>query len=184
MSKSVDKIKLVPKHENQRFKAVPRKKLRTLIFLIIVTLAVLFIYTCVPRNFLGINSLKSTVLNSSKGFDDSESEEFNDYYDILNDENIKETTEKIFETGGTKNILFWTRFFNNPDWYTGKDEAGEEVLKSVQCPVTNCFFTHNKELLGDIRKFNAIAFHGPEFRRSPLPDIRSPEQFYIFVSLE
>lgn len=182
MSKSVDKIKLIPKHENQKLKVIPRKKLRTLIFLIIVTLAVLFIYTCVPRNLLGI---KNTALNSSARFKDSESDEFNDYYDILiNDEKVKETSETIVETGGTKNILFWTRFFNNPDWYTGKDEAGEEILKSVQCPVTNCFFTHNKELLGDIRKFDAIAFHGPEFRRAPLPDVRSPEQFYIFVSLE
>lgn len=182
MPKSVDKIKLVPKNENQKLKVVPRKKLRTLIFLIIVTLAILFIYTCAPCNFLGI---KYSALNSSGSFKDSESDEFNNYYDILvNDEKVEATTETIIETGGTKNILFWTRFFNNPDWYTGKDEAGEEILKSVQCPVTNCFFTHNKELLGDIRKFDAIAFHGPEFRRVPLPNVRSPEQLYIFVSLE
>ncbi|XP_070495208.1 alpha-(1,3)-fucosyltransferase C-like [Chironomus tepperi] len=177
MSMNVDKIKLIPKHEHQKLKVIPRKKLKTLIFLIIVTLTVLFIYTCIPRNFLGINS----VYNSSDKFNDSESDEDNEYYDIIIDQQAK---DQVVEIGGTKNILFWTRFFDNPDWYTGKEEAGEDVLKSVQCPVTNCFFTHNKELLGDIRKFDAIAFHGPEFRRTPLPDVRSPEQFYIFVSLE
>jgi Fucosyltransferase, N-terminal len=85
----------------------------------------------------------------------------------------------------TRHVLFWTVFFNDHSWTTGPtSEAGEELLKSVNCPVTNCLFTHNKTLLDSITLFDAIIFHGPEYRTTALPTVRSPHQLYVFSSLE
>lgn len=86
----------------------------------------------------------------------------------------------------TKFILFWTRFFNNPDWVTGaSDEAGAEILNSINCPATNCFFTHNHTLLSDLTKFDAIAFHAAEYlNRHLMPQMRSDHQLYIMALLE
>lgn len=28
----------------------------------------------------------------------------------------------------TKNVLFWTKFFRNPNWYTGKDEINQIIF--------------------------------------------------------
>lgn len=187
MTKHSDKFKLVP--ENEKFKSshiLPRKKLKLFIILIAVTLIVLILYTS-RRNTFQIGNLSNHVM---KFYDDSQVISVNtdresdiEENDEANNDNEEDQIEENYQNV-TKNVLFWTKFFNNPDWYTGKDDAGEEVLKSVNCPVTNCFFTHNKKLLKDITQFDAIAFHGPEYRRDPLPTIRSPHQLYIFVSLE
>ncbi|KAG5669979.1 hypothetical protein PVAND_000268 [Polypedilum vanderplanki] len=83
-----------------------------------------------------------------------------------------------------KNILFWSKYFGDTTWYSGSDEAGKEVLKSVECPVTNCFFTHDYNFLDNVTKFDAIAFHGPELIRNIVPLNRNQNQIYIFVDLE
>ncbi|KAG5676245.1 hypothetical protein PVAND_006094 [Polypedilum vanderplanki] len=177
MSRSVkfsDKIKLVPDNDVHRSYSLPKRKLKFFFFLVLMTIIILFFCTS-HRNVLPEKLTFFNESHSEQVFTDNENDTYIDY-NISGEMSVKNST---------KNILFWTRFFNNTDWYTGEEEAGEEVLKSVQCPVTNCFFTHNKELLdGDITKFDAIAFHGPEFRTKPLPTVRSPDQLYIFVSLE
>jgi hypothetical protein len=92
---------------------------------------------------------------------------------------------KIKKPQKKKNILFWTRFMGDTYWTTGDtEEAGEEILKSVQCPVTNCFFTHNHNLLGGETKFDAIIYHYPELRKFQWPKKRSQNQLYIMTSLE
>lgn len=158
---------------SQNLNVVPKRKLKFLLIITIITLSLAFLYLYIPYR---LELAQANLQNESASSQTDQND--NDSYDEVPE-------EKIFQTEGTKNILFWTRFFNNPDWITGKqDEAGEEILKSVQCPVTNCFFTHNKSHLSDITEFDAIAFHGPEVRRAPLPTVRSPHQMYIFVSLE
>lgn len=65
----------------------------------------------------------------------------------------------------------------------GEEEAGETFLKSVQCPRTNCIFTHNKSMLTHTNLFDAIVFHGPEDIPFLPPD-RLMNQFYILFALE
>lgn len=186
MHKSVDKFKLIPNNDSQNINVLPRKKLKVFILLIILSVFLIVLYRNISRNIFFID-FKTNELHTLEGKEtNSNYVSYRNGYDYEDEtENFnEESIENFIESNVTKNILFWTKFFNNPDWYTGKDEAGEEVLKSVKCPVTNCFFTHNKNLLGDVRKFDAIAFHGPEYRRDPLPTVRNPNQLYIFVSLE
>jgi hypothetical protein len=84
-----------------------------------------------------------------------------------------------------KIILFWTRFFNDQSWYTGGlEELGEDFLNSIKCPVSNCLFTHNRNLVKEM-EFDAILFHTPEHMNlTTIPKSRSPHQIYTFVSLE
>ena len=91
---------------------------------------------------------------------------------------------ELYNPNKTKTILFWTRFFNHHDWYADKNgNAGEEILKSVNCPVTNCYFTHDRKYLKNVTEFDAIMFHGPEVMQK-IPQHANPNQLYIFVSLE
>jgi hypothetical protein len=84
----------------------------------------------------------------------------------------------------TINILFWTKYFGQLDWYANEDGyAGKETLESVNCPVTNCFFTLNHSYLSSEADFDAIMIHGPELIQDIPPHIDS-KQMYIFVSQE
>jgi hypothetical protein len=174
MSQFSDKIRLVPDRDVRSVSIVKRKQ-KIYLLLVIVTVTILLYNT--SRRSISPITHECSIFTAS---DDKRLESDKKRVNIIDN-----AQEIPLEKNVTKYVLFWTRFFNNPDWYTGKEDAGEEVLKSVQCPVTNCFFTHNKDLLDkDITKFDAIAFHGPEYRTTPLPYVRSPHQLYIFVSLE
>jgi hypothetical protein len=84
----------------------------------------------------------------------------------------------------TINILFWTKYFGHYDWYAEDDgNAGIKTLESENCPVTNCFFTHNHSFFKNKVDFDAILIHGPEYLHQ-IPPHFSPKQMYIFVSLE
>lgn len=92
--------------------------------------------------------------------------------------------QDFFYENKTINILFWTTYFGHHDWYAEEDgNAGEKTLKSVNCPVTNCFFTHNRSYFANKADFDAIMIHGPEYLNDVPPHF-SPKQMYIFVSLE
>lgn len=58
------------------------------------------------------------------------------------------------------------------------------MLKSINCPVTNCFFTHNREYLSNVKDFDAILFHGAEVLIGGVPPKRSSEQLYVYSNLE
>ncbi len=106
---------------------------------------------------------------------------------FANDSTTENFTTFMEKSKDFKYILFWKKFFGNSNWYAGKTgEANEETLKSFQCPVTNCIFTHNRNLLGDETKFDAIAFHiaGEYLSTNELPKMRGADQLYIFASLE
>jgi len=92
--------------------------------------------------------------------------------------------QKYLYARKTYNILFWTEFFNQYTWYSKDDSnAGEDSLKSVNCPVTNCFFTHNHSYFNNLVDFDVIMIHGPE-HLDEIPAHFSSKQLYIFVSLE
>ncbi|KAL7040042.1 hypothetical protein ACKWTF_000237 [Chironomus riparius] len=83
-----------------------------------------------------------------------------------------------------KNILFWTKFWNKTSWYLGSDEAGKELLESLNCPVTNCFFTHNRTYLSNVTQYDAILFHGAQYLKDQPPNERASDQLYVFANLE
>ncbi|KOB65783.1 Uncharacterized protein OBRU01_22067, partial [Operophtera brumata] len=83
-----------------------------------------------------------------------------------------------------KYILIWTWPNHDPLMYLGK---GQETFVKKNCKVKNCFITTNKSYFKDITEFDVILFNGPEVvdKRSPkLPLKRSPDQNYVFASIE
>jgi hypothetical protein len=82
-------------------------------------------------------------------------------------------------------VLFWTKFFGIPYWNMGNETNGSEYLEAVDCPVTNCVFTHNKELISPVYYYDAIIFHGAEsWGMMDLPAVRSTHQLYVMASQE
>ncbi|KAG5684835.1 hypothetical protein PVAND_014046 [Polypedilum vanderplanki] len=82
-------------------------------------------------------------------------------------------------------VLFWTKFFDIPYWNMGNETNGPEYLDEINCPVNNCVFTHNKELIDPIYYYDAIVFHGAQsWGFMDLPAIRSTHQLYVFASQE
>ncbi|XP_070499670.1 alpha-(1,3)-fucosyltransferase C-like [Chironomus tepperi] len=82
------------------------------------------------------------------------------------------------------NILFWIKYWNDPSWYIGGDEEGEQMLQSIGCPTKKCFFTHNRNYLPNITDFDAILFHGAEYLHDSVPHERSQHQLYVYTVLE
>lgn len=69
-------------------------------------------------------------------------------------------------------------------WYLGGDQLGEDILKSIGCPATNCFFTHNRQYLKNYTDFDVVLFHASEYLDDKIPPLRSPKQLYVFNVLE
>ncbi|XP_047995513.1 alpha-(1,3)-fucosyltransferase C-like [Leguminivora glycinivorella] len=65
---------------------------------------------------------------------------------------------------------------------------GRQGFIERNCKYTNCYVTGDKNLLGDVSKFDVIAFCGPEVSYTPTvklkPPKRSPHQKYTFASIE
>jgi alpha-1,3-fucosyltransferase len=83
---------------------------------------------------------------------------------------------------GTKRVLFWTKRFNEPDWHVG---IGNGVFR--HCPISNCETTNDKSLLmeSDAVMFHAMNFNwSSKFERTTIPDRRTSEQRWIFVTRE
>ncbi|KAL7011765.1 hypothetical protein ACKWTF_014435 [Chironomus riparius] len=82
-------------------------------------------------------------------------------------------------------ILFWTKFFETENWGMGKKVLGEEFLKSMQCSVTNCIFSHDRGLLSSPADYDALIFHvGEPFDIYDLPATRSENQIYAMLNQE
>jgi hypothetical protein len=103
----------------------------------------------------------------------------------LNDiSKIEQQTEAPAVNLKMKYILQWTSPRSVPFVYMGE---GQEGFTSRKCPYTNCFVTSNRNLLGDVTKFDVIAFSGPEvrfYKSNQLPNARSPHQKYVFATIE
>lgn len=92
---------------------------------------------------------------------------------------------KIDSGKSVKHVLFWTTFFSEKFWSMKNETYGEDYLKSINCPKTNCIFTHKKDFLDQPHEYDAIFFHGVEdWSFNTLPPTRSLHQLYIMVSKE
>lgn len=155
---------------------------RTRLILFVISFAIIFWFYC---------AFRQPEIDDKNDFGGAKSFSYESSSNLMTEaKKLTKTTEPdTFSIKGpkdTRNILFWTKFFNDFSWTTGKtDEAGEEILKSVQCPVTNCFFTHNHKFLKKETDFDAILFHAPETMKPTLmPRERNDHQFYAMMSLE
>lgn len=84
-----------------------------------------------------------------------------------------------------KIILFWTKYFDIEFWGMDEETYREESLMSLNCPTTNCIFTHNKKHLENPEQYDAIIFHGSErWFNVDLPEKRAPNQLYIVATKE
>jgi len=84
-----------------------------------------------------------------------------------------------------KHILFWNNFFDSNYWAMEKEFQGEEYLKEMDCPVTNCIFSHNRKFLSSPTDYDGIVFHVAEpFDVLDIPEKRSEDQIYIMANQE
>ncbi|KAK2169639.1 hypothetical protein LSH36_8g07015 [Paralvinella palmiformis] len=78
-----------------------------------------------------------------------------------------------------KTILFWTSFYENPDFYFG---FGQQPFLTNDCPVSNCQTIRDKDKLNES---NAVLFHGPRIEEfEPKPDHRPPGQVWVLFQTE
>lgn len=80
-------------------------------------------------------------------------------------------------------ILFFNGCFGLPFWGLGKETLLEDDLKSVNCPHTNCVFTHKPDLIKNIHDFDAVIFN-VWYPDSTVPLTRTSRQHYIFAANE
>ncbi|CAG9810437.1 unnamed protein product [Chironomus riparius] len=96
--------------------------------------------------------------------------------------NVPKTSQR---NESLKYILFWTTWWYFPLWYMGKEVQGEEYLKSIDCPVTNCVFSHDRHLLPRPTDYDALVFHvGDCLDIDDLPSARREDQFYVVADEE
>lgn len=96
--------------------------------------------------------------------------------------NVERTSQR---NESLKYISFWTTWWYFPLWYMGKEIQGEEYLKSIECPVTNCVFTHDRKLLPKPTDYDALVFHvGDCLDIDDLPSARRHDQYYIVADEE
>ncbi|CAG9810433.1 unnamed protein product [Chironomus riparius] len=66
-----------------------------------------------------------------------------------------------------------------------KEVQGEQYLKDIECPVTNCIFSHNRKYLSSVADYDAVVFHVAEpFDVRDVPKIRKENQIYIMANQE
>lgn len=101
-------------------------------------------------------------------------------YKVLEDRTVKTRAKHK-----PKVALFWTNFFDVPLWGMTKETYYGKDLKELNCPQTNCAFTHNKNLLSQHHDYEAIIYHGAEaWNMVDLPKTRASDQVYIMATME
>ncbi|XP_061719867.1 alpha-(1,3)-fucosyltransferase C-like, partial [Cydia pomonella] len=86
------------------------------------------------------------------------------------------STPKFIPDANTKYILSWDHQYLTPDV--------TDSFQKFNCPVRNCFFTTNKELLNNLSAFDAIIFDENILTSDNRPRERSPHQMFVFMSNE
>lgn len=97
---------------------------------------------------------------------------------------VVQNETKVYNKSDLKYILRYTSPYNIPFVNMG---VGRDGFIRRNCPYTNCVVIDNGTYLGDIKKFDVIAFAGPEVVTKPndfLPEVRAPHQKYVFASIE
>ncbi|XP_059047145.1 alpha-(1,3)-fucosyltransferase C-like [Achroia grisella] len=167
-----------------------RKSFTFKLFILVLLISVLLLfYTAVsdvPRNGYGniiiqrLREISDIVSENSENYNENVSIEIEENTEV---QNATEKTTKI-EERNMKYILQWTTPTNVPFVYMG---IGQQGFIDRKCSYTNCIVTANRTYLGDVKKFDVIAFAGPEVVRTPLnnlPHERSPEQKFVFTNIE
>lgn len=78
-----------------------------------------------------------------------------------------------------KYILMWDRY------HVILKDNGVNLFSRLNCSVSNCIFTANRDLLDDYSRFDAIMFnHYHLYTTEKRPTRRSISQIYIFTSIE
>ena len=75
-----------------------------------------------------------------------------------------------------KIVLFWTPYYDQPDFYVG---FGQNIF--IGCKVNNCITTADRNLL---KQSDAVLFHGFQVNKEDLPRYRNPHQKFIFYLYE
>ncbi|KAI8436161.1 hypothetical protein MSG28_004250, partial [Choristoneura fumiferana] len=91
---------------------------------------------------------------------------------------------KVHKTTNSQSNPIWTNSKHEPFMYMG---VGQQGFIDRKCKYTNCFVTDDRDYLGDVTKFDVIAFAGPEvvhMNETKLPKKRSPHQKYAFTNIE
>ena len=104
--------------------------------------------------------------------------------DVKQKEHTAIPSTKLKPKQEMKYILQWTNPKGVPFVYMGLGQSG---YFERNCTYTNCYVTANRSYLGDLTKFDVIAFAGPEVVRmakASLPAKRSPHQKYAFATIE
>lgn len=105
------------------------------------------------------------------------------YYSILEDHMRQRQTEDR-----SKYVLLYTNFFDVKNWKLTAETVGPDYFRAIQCPVTDCVLTNNRELLPAITDYDALVFHIAEpwayslFEK--VPKLRSPRQIYVAANME
>lgn len=83
------------------------------------------------------------------------------------------------KSNGWKYILLWI------EYYLIVTHNGENIFSGLNCPVRNCVFTIDKNLLGgDYSLFDAVLFSEELTDKHVKPVKRSNSQLYIFTTVE
>lgn len=77
-----------------------------------------------------------------------------------------------------KRILFWTGYFDKPDFEFG---FGQEPFIRAGCRHTNCYATNDRSWLD---RSDALLFHAHDYDHKDLPPYRFDKQRYVFVNYE
>jgi alpha-1,3-fucosyltransferase len=84
-----------------------------------------------------------------------------------------------------KVVLFYTKFFGSRFWGEDKEVYNESDFINLGCEVTNCVFTHDRNFFEYETDYDALVFHGGEFKYAETkPTERAPHQLYIFACKE
>jgi len=86
-----------------------------------------------------------------------------------------------------KYILFWTPFWHFYYWNMGAEILEEKYLKSIDCPVTNCIFSHKRDFLPKTTDYDAVIFHMGLYNHTDIddmPEARRDDQLYIVANEE
>ncbi|XP_018019649.1 alpha-(1,3)-fucosyltransferase C isoform X2 [Hyalella azteca] len=78
-----------------------------------------------------------------------------------------------------KKILYWNDAYGAEDFWFG---LGQEPFIEAGCRVTECYATHDRQLL-PAERADAILWHLRANDKS-LPEVRSPHTFYVFWMIE
>jgi alpha-1,3-fucosyltransferase len=91
-----------------------------------------------------------------------------------------EINEKIYlkQNSNVKSILFW-----NSELLGAKINYRVSNFKNWNCEVTNCLVTNDRNEK-NVELYDALLFHGINFKNTDLPPKRNPKQPYIFYENE